>query len=90
MSRSRRATARPEHGARTTAAAATTGLTSAEVAQRVAAGLDNQVPDPNSRSFASILSANTFTYFNLLIGVPVGADARERPADRLAVRARSS
>ena len=53
----------------TTAAAAMTGLTSAEVAQRVAAGLDNQVPDPHSRSFASILSANTFTYFNLLIGV---------------------
>ena len=48
---------------------ATTGLTSAEVAQRVAAGLDNQVPDPNSRSFTSILYANTFTYFNLLIGV---------------------
>ena len=53
----------------TTAAAAMTGLTSAEVAQRVAAGLDNQVPDPHSRSFASILSANTFTFFNLLIGV---------------------
>ncbi|HET8970612.1 MAG TPA: HAD-IC family P-type ATPase [Candidatus Nanopelagicales bacterium] len=47
---------------------AATGLTSAEVSERVAAGLTNDVPDPHSRSLASIVRANTLTYFNFLIG----------------------
>ncbi len=50
-------------------APAITGLTAEQVAERVAAGQTNVVPDTHSRSFASILRANTLTYFNLLIGV---------------------
>ncbi len=44
------------------------GLTSAQVAERVASGRVNAVKDRNSRSFGDILRANTFTYFNALIG----------------------
>ena len=45
-----------------------TGLTSAEVAVRVAAGQVNETPDPRSRSLASIVKENVFTSFNLVIG----------------------
>ena len=44
------------------------GLTAAEVAERVAAGKVNVTPDAHSRSFADIVRANTFTWFNGLIG----------------------
>ena len=44
------------------------GLTSVEVAERVAAGQVNAAPEANSRSLASIVRANTFTWFNGLIG----------------------
>jgi cation-transporting ATPase E len=43
-------------------------LTSAEVAERVAAGQVNDLPDPRSRSLADIIRANTFTWFNALVG----------------------
>ena len=45
-----------------------TGLTAAQVAQRIADGRVNIVDDRNSRSLGSIIRANTFTYFNALIG----------------------
>lgn len=45
-----------------------TGLTSAQVRERVAAGLTNEVPDPRSRSLSDIVRKNTLTYFNFLIG----------------------
>jgi cation-transporting ATPase E len=45
------------------------GLTSAEVAERVAAGQVNHSPDANSRSISDIIKANTFTWFNGLIGI---------------------
>ncbi len=45
-----------------------TGLTSAQVAQRVEAGQVNAVRDRNARSLGDIVRANTFTYFNALIG----------------------
>ena len=44
------------------------GLTSAEVAERIAAGLVNVAPEASSRSLGSIIRANTFTWFNGLIG----------------------
>jgi len=44
------------------------GLTAAQVAERVAAGHVNAVKDRNSRSLGDIVRANTFTYFNALIG----------------------
>lgn len=44
------------------------GLTSAEVAERVARGQTNDAPDPHSRSLGSIIRANTLTWFNALIG----------------------
>lgn len=45
-----------------------TGLTDAEVAQRVAAGQTNETPNPNSRSLGSIIRENTLTSFNIVIG----------------------
>ncbi|GAA0640591.1 HAD-IC family P-type ATPase [Streptomyces thermocarboxydovorans] len=56
--------ARP--GVRTTPA---TGLTSAEVAERVARGQVNDVPVRSSRSLTDIVRANVFTRFNAIIGV---------------------
>jgi cation-transporting ATPase E len=47
----------------------TRGLTSAEVAERHAAGQSNDVPNPTSRSYAQIVRANVFTRFNGLLGV---------------------
>ncbi len=44
------------------------GLTSAEVAERVARGLVNDVPQGPSRSTADIVRANVVTRFNILLG----------------------
>ena len=44
------------------------GLTAPEVAERVARGEVNAFPDPRSRSLGDIVRANTFTWFNGLIG----------------------
>ncbi|WP_432058828.1 HAD-IC family P-type ATPase [Streptomyces sp. bgisy022] len=46
-----------------------TGLTAAEVAERVARGQVNDVPVRSSRSMAEIVRANVFTRFNAIIGV---------------------
>ncbi|MFK8912028.1 HAD-IC family P-type ATPase, partial [Streptomyces sp. YS-3] len=46
-----------------------TGLTTAEVAERVARGEVNDVPLRSSRSTAEIVRANVFTRFNAIIGV---------------------
>ncbi|MFJ5225396.1 HAD-IC family P-type ATPase [Streptomyces sp. NPDC088400] len=46
-----------------------TGLTSAEVAERVARGEVNDVPVRSSRSTREIARANVFTRFNAIIGV---------------------
>ena len=48
-------------------AAATLGLSSAEVAERVAAGRTNAYTDATSRSAWSIIRANVFTLFNGII-----------------------
>ncbi|MER6268406.1 HAD-IC family P-type ATPase [Streptomyces sp900105755] len=47
----------------------TAGLTTAEVAERVARGQVNDVPVRSSRSFGEIVRANVFTRFNAIIGV---------------------
>ncbi|MFJ3585924.1 HAD-IC family P-type ATPase [Streptomyces sp. NPDC090127] len=47
----------------------TAGLTSAEVAERVARGEVNDVPVRSSRSTADIVRGNVFTRFNAIIGV---------------------
>ncbi|MEV8087959.1 cation-translocating P-type ATPase [Streptomyces nigra] len=57
----------PVHAASVTVAAG--GLTSAEVAERVARGAVNDVPVRSSRSMAEIVRANVFTRFNAIIGV---------------------
>ena len=44
------------------------GLTAGDVADRVARGQVNDVPDAPSRTFTQILRANLFTKFNALIG----------------------
>lgn len=44
------------------------GLTAAEVAERVGRGEVNAAPDARSRSLGDIVRANTFTWFNGLIG----------------------
>ncbi|MCX6460284.1 MAG: HAD-IC family P-type ATPase [Actinobacteria bacterium] len=44
------------------------GLTSAQVAERIAEGRTNNAPDPRSRSLSDIIRANTLTSFNLVIG----------------------
>lgn len=51
-----------------TVADPTIGLTSSEVAQRVAAGETNHVKQANSRSLGSIIRENTITSFNIVIG----------------------
>ncbi|MEW2551301.1 HAD-IC family P-type ATPase [Streptomyces zhihengii] len=48
---------------------AATGLTSAEVAERVSRGEVNDVPVRSSRSAVDIVRANVFTRFNAIIGV---------------------
>jgi len=47
---------------------AVVGLTSSDVSERIASGRTNAIRDRNSRSLTDIIRANTFTYFNLLIG----------------------
>ncbi|AEA22622.1 ATPase, P-type (transporting), HAD superfamily, subfamily IC [Pseudonocardia dioxanivorans CB1190] len=47
----------------------TTGLTAAEVAERVAAGQTNDVPSRASRTVGEIVRANVFTRFNAIVGV---------------------
>lgn len=47
---------------------AITGLTSAQVSEREAAGLTNAQKLDSSRSFGSILRANLFTLFNAVVG----------------------
>ncbi|MFE9098760.1 HAD-IC family P-type ATPase [Streptomyces sp. NPDC007264] len=47
----------------------TRGLTTAEVAERVARGDVNDVPVRSSRSLSEIVRANVFTRFNAIIGV---------------------
>ncbi|MFC8367251.1 cation-translocating P-type ATPase [Streptomyces sp. NPDC057239] len=46
-----------------------TGLTAAQVAERVARGQVNDVPARSSRSLTEIVRANVFTRFNAIIGV---------------------
>ncbi|KOX39062.1 metal ABC transporter ATPase [Streptomyces sp. NRRL F-4707] len=46
-----------------------TGLTAADVAERIARGQVNDVPVRSSRSLAEIVRANVFTRFNAIIGV---------------------
>ncbi|GAA0684623.1 HAD-IC family P-type ATPase [Kitasatospora atroaurantiaca] len=48
------------------------GLTAAEVAERVARGEVNDVPVRSSRSVREIVRANVFTRFNAIIGVMFG------------------
>jgi cation-transporting ATPase E len=45
-----------------------TGLTSAEVAQRVAEGLTNKQDNSSSRSLVTIIRGNLFTLFNAIVG----------------------
>jgi cation-transporting ATPase E len=45
------------------------GLTAGEVAERVASGRTNDVPNPTSRTYGQIIRANVFTRFNALLGV---------------------
>ena len=47
---------------------AVTGLTQAQVDERIAAGQVNVAPSPTSRSLSSILRANILTWFNALVG----------------------
>ncbi|MDI3388152.1 HAD-IC family P-type ATPase [Streptomyces sp. B-S-A8] len=58
-----------ESGQPVTAAVAALGLSTAEVAERVARGEVNDVPVRSSRSVTDIVRANVLTRFNLLIGV---------------------
>ncbi len=51
-----------------TTATEVTGLTSAEVAERVERGQVNEAPSATSRSLSDIVRKNTFTWFNALIG----------------------
>ena len=51
------------------AAPALTGLTSAQVRERVAAGQTNAAPRPGGRSVWDIFRTNVFTWFNLILGV---------------------
>ncbi|MET8893644.1 cation-translocating P-type ATPase [Streptomyces albogriseolus] len=52
-----------------TATSPVTGLTAAEVAERVARGQVNDIPVRSSRSITEIVRANVFTRFNAIIGV---------------------
>ena len=47
----------------------TLGLTDAEVAQRVAEGKSNALPERATRSVAAIARANVFTRINAILGV---------------------
>ena len=45
------------------------GLTDAEVAQRIAEGKSNDIPERSARSIADIVRANVFTRINAILGV---------------------
>jgi cation-transporting P-type ATPase E len=66
MPHGRQARTSPERQA--TAAPAPPGLTGAEVAERVAAGLVNDVPAAPTRTLAETVRANLLTPFNFLLG----------------------
>ncbi|MFE4491426.1 HAD-IC family P-type ATPase [Streptomyces niveus] len=59
----------PVHPRALPTAGRATGLTAAEVAERVARGEVNDVPVRSSRSTGEIVRANVFTRFNALIGI---------------------
>ena len=48
---------------------ADTGLTSAQVEERIAAGMTNKPVKPPSKSVAQILAGNIFTYFNFIFAI---------------------
>ncbi|MER5676712.1 magnesium-transporting ATPase [Streptomyces sp. FT05W] len=60
---------RPDSVGTSRAPAPARGLTTAEVAERVARGEVNDVPVRSSRSVTEIVRANVLTRFNLIIGV---------------------
>ena len=66
--------------------AANTGLSDAEVAQRVAAGKTNDVPGRASRTVQEIVRANVFTRINAILAslIPVARTAIEGFSPRLA------
>lgn len=49
-----------------------TGLTASEVEERVRLGMTNEVKSVVSRSLQDIIRANTFTLFNLILGIAFG------------------
>ncbi|MFE9624613.1 HAD-IC family P-type ATPase [Streptomyces sp. NPDC006527] len=59
----------PTDAAATAPALTSTGLTTAEVAERVARGQVNDIPVRSSRTVGEIVRANVFTRFNAIIGV---------------------
>ncbi|MFF4551025.1 HAD-IC family P-type ATPase [Streptomyces sp. NPDC001435] len=59
----------PVHPVPAPSAPESRGLTSAEVAERVARGQVNDVPVRSSRTLSEIVRANVFTRFNAIIGV---------------------
>ncbi|SMQ17138.1 cation-transporting ATPase E [Streptomyces sp. Ag82_O1-12] len=61
--------ARPDSARPATVTSRETGLTGAQVAERVERGQVNDVPVRSSRSTAEIVRANVFTRFNAIIGV---------------------
>ena len=73
-------------GARTTAGRSERGLTSSEVAERVAAGQVNDLPEAPSRTVGQIFRANLLTRFNfLMVGLAVVPLALGSPKDALFV-----
>ena len=48
---------------------ATTGLTAADVSDRVAKGLSNDIPNAPTRSVSQIVRANVFTPINLIVAI---------------------
>ncbi|MBB6415274.1 HAD-IC family P-type ATPase [Streptomyces sp. AK010] len=61
--------ARPDSARPATVTSRETGLTGAQVAERVERGQVNDVPVRSSRSTVEIVRANVFTRFNAIIGV---------------------
>ncbi|MFF8399080.1 HAD-IC family P-type ATPase [Streptomyces sp. NPDC016172] len=61
--------ARPDSAQPATVTSRETGLTGAQVAERVERGQVNDVPVRSSRSTVDIVRANVFTRFNAIIGV---------------------
>src|SRR6266487_1477180 len=57
-----------ENGGRVRGQSEQTGLSGAEVADRVARGLSNDVPEAPTRTFGQIVRANVVTRFNILLG----------------------